>query len=85
MARDRDALLRNLIAGYGDSIRLSDIKANIAVLFVAIMSSREHNGPCAGKSTRNDLDVQGELRITFQSLKVGSIRDTDVRHWPSLR
>ena len=37
MARDRDALLRNLIAGYGDSIRLSDIKANIAVLFVAIM------------------------------------------------
>lgn len=36
-ARDRDAQLRNLIAGYGDSIRLSDIKANIAVLFVAIM------------------------------------------------
>jgi hypothetical protein len=37
MSRDRNALLRNLIAGYGDSIRLSDIKANIAVLFVAIM------------------------------------------------
>ena len=37
MTRDRDAQLRNLIAGYGDSIRLSDIKANIAVLFVAIM------------------------------------------------
>jgi hypothetical protein len=37
MAQDRDALLRNLVAGYGDSIRLSDIKANIAVLFVAIM------------------------------------------------
>ena len=37
MARDHDALLRNLIASYGDSIRLSDIKANIAVLFVAIM------------------------------------------------
>ena len=37
MARDRNAQLRNLIAGYGDSIRLSDIKANIAVLFVAIM------------------------------------------------
>jgi hypothetical protein len=37
MARDRDAQLRNLIAGYGDSIRLSDAKANIAVLFVAIM------------------------------------------------
>ena len=36
MARDRDAQLRNLIAGYSDSIRLSDIKANIAVLFVAI-------------------------------------------------
>jgi hypothetical protein len=36
MAADRDAQLRNLIAGYGDSIRLSDIKANIAVLFVAI-------------------------------------------------
>jgi hypothetical protein len=37
MTRDRDAQLHNLIAGYGDSIRLSDIKANIAVLFVAIM------------------------------------------------
>src|SRR6202453_24857 len=37
MARDRNAQLRNLIVGYGDSIRLSDIKANIAVLFVAIM------------------------------------------------
>ena len=37
MAKDRDAQLRNLIAGYGDSIRLSDIKALIAVLFVAIM------------------------------------------------
>ena len=37
MARDRNAQLRNLIAGYGNSIRLSDIKANIAVLFVAIM------------------------------------------------
>jgi hypothetical protein len=37
MDPDRDAKLRNLIAGYGDSIRLSDIKANIAVLFVAIM------------------------------------------------
>jgi hypothetical protein len=37
MARDSNAQLRNLIAGYSDSIRLSDIKANIAVLFVAIM------------------------------------------------
>jgi hypothetical protein len=37
MARDRDQQLRNLIAGYTDSIRLSDVKANIAVLFVAIM------------------------------------------------
>jgi hypothetical protein len=37
MANDKNAQLRNLIAGYGDSIRLSDIKALIAVLFVAIM------------------------------------------------
>jgi hypothetical protein len=37
MPKDRDAQLRNLIAGYTDSIRLSDVKANIAVLFVAIM------------------------------------------------
>jgi len=37
MAKDESAQLRNLIAGYGDSIRLSDIKAMIAVLFVAIM------------------------------------------------
>jgi hypothetical protein len=37
MSKDHEAQLRNLIAGYGDSIRLSDIKANIAVLFVAIM------------------------------------------------
>jgi hypothetical protein len=37
MAKDRNAQLRNLIAGYSDSIRLSDLKANIAVLFVAIM------------------------------------------------
>jgi len=34
---DRNAKLRNLLAGYSDSIRLSDIKANIAVLFVAIV------------------------------------------------
>ena len=34
---DRHAKLRNLIAGYNDSIRLSDLKANIAVLFAAIM------------------------------------------------
>jgi hypothetical protein len=34
---DRNAKLRNLIAGYNDSIRLSDLKANIAVLFAAIM------------------------------------------------
>ena len=37
MVRDQNASLRGLIAGYGDSIRLSDIKALIAVLFVAIM------------------------------------------------
>ena len=47
MSRDKDAQLRNLIAGYGDSMRLSDIKALIAVLFVAIMMGtvlqyREH-------------------------------------------
>jgi hypothetical protein len=45
--RDENAQLRNLIAGYGDSMRLSDIKALIAVLFVAIMMGtvlqyREH-------------------------------------------
>ncbi len=37
MADDRNAKLRNLLAGYSDSIRLSDAKANIGVLFVAIM------------------------------------------------
>ena len=37
MAKDKNARLRNLIAGYSDSIRLSDIKALIAVLFAAIM------------------------------------------------
>ena len=37
MAGDKNAQLRNLIAGYGNSMRLSDIKALIAVLFVAIM------------------------------------------------
>ncbi len=47
MAKDQDAQLRNLIAGYGDSMRLSDIKALIATLFVAIMMGtvlqyREH-------------------------------------------
>ncbi len=37
MAKDKNAQLRNLVAGYSDAIRLSDIKALIAVLFVAIM------------------------------------------------
>ena len=37
MAQDKNAQLRNLIAGYRDSMMLSDIKALIAVLFVAIM------------------------------------------------
>jgi hypothetical protein len=37
MAGDKNAQLRNLIVGYGDAMRLSDIKALIAVLFVAIM------------------------------------------------
>jgi hypothetical protein len=37
MAQDKNAQMRNLIAGYRDSMMLSDIKALIAVLFVAIM------------------------------------------------
>ena len=37
ISKDHENQLRNLLIGYGDSIRLSDIKANIAVLFVAIM------------------------------------------------
>jgi hypothetical protein len=37
MVRDKNAQMRNLIAGYRDSMMLSDIKALIAVLFVAIM------------------------------------------------
>ncbi len=37
MATDRNGQLRNIIAGYGDSIRLNDAKAVVAVLFVAIM------------------------------------------------
>ncbi len=37
MVKDKNAQLRNLIAGYGDLIALSDAKAMIAVLFVAIM------------------------------------------------
>jgi len=37
MARDRDAQLRNIIADYTGAIRLSDAKAVVAVLFVAIM------------------------------------------------
>jgi hypothetical protein len=37
MTKDWNAQLRNMIVAYNDSIRLSDIKANIAVLFVAIM------------------------------------------------
>jgi hypothetical protein len=37
MAQDKEAQMRNLIAGYRDSMMLSDIKALIAVLFVAIM------------------------------------------------
>ena len=47
MAQDKNAQMRNLIAGYSDSMRLSDIKALIAVLFAAIMMGtvlqyREH-------------------------------------------
>jgi hypothetical protein len=47
MAQDKTAQMRNLITGYRDSMMLSDIKALIAVLFVAIMMGtvlqyREH-------------------------------------------
>ena len=37
MAADRNPKLRNLLAGYTDTIRLSDVKSLIGVLFVAIM------------------------------------------------
>jgi drug/metabolite transporter (DMT)-like permease len=37
MAQDKNAQMRNLVTGYRDSMMLSDIKALIAVLFVAIM------------------------------------------------
>ena len=37
MAANRNAVLRNLLAGYSDSIRLNDGKALMGVLFVAIM------------------------------------------------
>ena len=37
MVKDGNIRLRNLAAGYGNFIRLSDIKALIAVLFVAVM------------------------------------------------
>ena len=37
MAQDKNAQMRNLITGYRDFMMLSDIKALIAVLFVAIM------------------------------------------------
>ena len=40
MAQDKNAQMRNFIAGYRDSMMLSDIKALIAVLFVAIMMER---------------------------------------------
>ncbi len=35
---DRNSKLRSLIAGYSDLIRLSDIKANIAVLFASMLT-----------------------------------------------
>jgi len=37
MAKDREAQLRNISAGYSEQIRVSDGKAIVAVLFVAIM------------------------------------------------
>jgi len=46
-ASDSSQPYRSLIAGYTDSIRASDFKANIAILFVAFMM-----GPILGNYTR---------------------------------
>ena len=46
-AADPTAPYRSLIAGYTDSIRAQDFKANIAILFVAFMM-----GPILGNYTR---------------------------------
>ena len=47
LASDPAQPYRGLIAGYTDSIRASDFKANIAILFVAFMM-----GPILGNYTR---------------------------------
>ena len=38
MTAERNSKLRSLNAGYSDTIRLSDIKANIAVLFAWMLT-----------------------------------------------
>lgn len=43
MAQDAETYFRNTIAGITDSIRISDFKANVAIVFVAIMM-----GPVVG-------------------------------------
>lgn len=47
LASDPSQSYRSLVAGYTDSIRASDFKANIAILFVAFMM-----GPILGNYTR---------------------------------
>lgn len=37
MAQDAETYYRNLIGGFSDAIRISDFKANVAIVFVAIM------------------------------------------------
>ena len=37
MARDAETYYRNMIGGFTDAIRISDFKANVAIVFVAIM------------------------------------------------
>ena len=37
MAQDAETYYRNMIGGFSDAIRISDFKANVAIVFVAIM------------------------------------------------
>jgi hypothetical protein len=37
MAKDAETYYRNMIGGFSDAIRISDFKANVAIVFVAIM------------------------------------------------
>jgi len=37
MAEDAETYYRNMIGGFSDAIRISDFKANVAIVFVAIM------------------------------------------------